>query len=55
VHDHDGRDLQLDYAEKTLSFIHRLWHRDVALETVVDGSRTLMRFSGDGLATKALK
>lgn len=55
VHEHDGRDLQLEYAEKTLSFIHRLWHRDVALESVIDGSRTLLRFGADGFGTKALK
>ena len=41
VHAHDGRDLQLEYAEKTLSYVHRLWERDVALETVVSGKRTL--------------
>jgi stage V sporulation protein R len=55
AHDHDGRDLQLEYAEKTLAFIYRLWHRDVALETTIDGSRTLLRFGEQGFASKALK
>lgn len=55
VHEHDGRDLQLEYAEKTLSFVHRLWHRDVALETVIEGSRTLLRFGEQGFTTKSLK
>jgi stage V sporulation protein R len=55
VHEHDGRDLQLDYAEKTLSFVHRLWHRDVALETIIDGVRTLLRFGAEGFASKAVK
>ncbi len=55
VHDHDGRDLQLDYAEKTLSFIHRLWHHDVALETTIEGSRTLLRYGEQGFASKSVK
>ena len=32
-HEHDGRDLHLDYAEKTLAHLRRLWGRDVVLET----------------------
>jgi stage V sporulation protein R len=54
MHYHDGRDLQLEYAEKTLSYIHRLWQRDVALETVVDGRRTLLQYGAKGFATKSL-
>ena len=34
AHDHDGRDLQLEYAEKTLAYVHRLWGREVVLETM---------------------
>jgi stage V sporulation protein R len=55
VHEHDGRDLQLEYAEKTLAFVNRLWHRDVALETIVEGSRTLLRYGEQGFTTKAIK
>jgi stage V sporulation protein R len=55
VHAHDGRDLQLAYAEKTLSYVHRLWQRDVALETVVDGKRSLLSYSERGFSTKTLK
>jgi stage V sporulation protein R len=55
VHGHDGRDLQIEYAEKTLAYVHRLWQRDVALETVVDGKRTLLLYGERGLSTKTLK
>jgi len=39
-HHHDGRDLQLDYAEKTLQYIQQLWTHDVAMETVIDNNKT---------------
>lgn len=55
VHAHDGRDLQLEYAEKTLSYVYRLWGRDVALETIVGGKRSLLLYSDRGFSTKALK
>jgi stage V sporulation protein R len=55
VHAHDGRDLQIEYAEKTLSYVHRLWQRDVALETVVGGKRTLLLYNDHGFSAKTLK
>ena len=55
VHEHDGRDLQLDYAEKTLGYLHRLWQRDVALETFIDGVRTVLGFNQQGFSSRALK
>ncbi len=54
-HSHDGRDLQLEYAEKSLSYLHRLWGREVVLETVVNGKRALLSYSGDGFSAKPLK
>jgi len=54
-HDHDGRDLHLEYAEKSLSYLYRLWGREVALETVLGGKRTLLVFNDQGLSTKSLK
>ena len=51
-HDHDGRDLQLEYAEKTLKYVQQLWGRDVAMETVIDNQRTLLTFSGNKLAIR---
>jgi stage V sporulation protein R len=55
VHAHDGRDLQLEYAERTLGYVHRLWGRDVVLETVVNGKRTALTFGEKGFAAKAMK
>ncbi len=55
VHSHDGRDLQLEYAEKTLSYIHRLWQRDVVVETVVSGKRMLLLYNDRGFSSKAVK
>ena len=54
-HDHDGRDLHLEYAERTMSYLYRLWGREVALETVVSGKRTVLTFNDRGFSTKPLK
>ena len=54
-HYHDGRDLQMEYAEKTLSHLRQLWQRDVALETAVDGKRCLMIYNDRGFSTKSLR
>ena len=49
-HEHDGRDLHLDYAEKTLGYLHRLWGRQVLLETLVDGQDCVLRHDDEGFA-----
>lgn len=54
-HYHDSRDLHLESAEKTLGYLHRLWGHDVALETVVNGKRTLLSVSERGFSAKSLK
>jgi stage V sporulation protein R len=54
-HYHDGRDLHLESAEKTLGYVYRLWGRDVALETLVNGKRTLLSVSSRGFSAKSLK
>ncbi len=54
-HAHDGRDLHLEFAEKTLAYVHRLWGHDVALETIVNGKRTLLSMSERGFSAKSLK
>jgi stage V sporulation protein R len=41
-HYHDGRDLLLEYAEKTLTHIAALWEREVVLETLLDGKKTIL-------------
>jgi stage V sporulation protein R len=49
-HDHDGRDLQLEYAERTLKYVQQLWGHDVVMETIVDSRPTLLTFA-DGKFT----
>lgn len=51
-HHHDGRDLHLEYAEKTLHSLHQLWRREVVLETVVNERKSLLCFSNDKLVIK---
>jgi stage V sporulation protein R len=51
-HFHDGRDLQLEYAEKTLQYVQQLWGRDVVLETIVDSQPTQLSFADRKLAIK---
>lgn len=51
-HDHDGRDLQLDYAEKTLQYIQQLWRHDVAMETVIDNNKTWLSIADNKLAMR---
>jgi len=45
-HCHEGDDLDLDYADKTLKYIHRLWSRPVHLETLVEGKKTVLSYEG---------
>ena len=51
-HEHDGRDLQLEYAEKTLKYLQQLWGHDVAMETVIDGNPTLLSFTDNKLTIR---
>lgn len=51
-HSHDGRDLQLEYAEKTLKYLRQLWGRDVLLQTVINEKKSLLCFSDDRLTIK---
>ena len=54
-HSHDSRDLQLEYAERTLAYLHQLWGHEVVLETVVNGKKVLLSYSDKGFSTKPLK
>ena len=54
-HAHDGRDLQLEAAEKTMGYLHELWGRDVLLETVLNRKKRLLSFGTQGFAMKVLK
>ncbi len=54
-HNHDGRDLHMEYAEKTLAYIQRLWGREVVLETTLQGKRTLLCYNDRGFSMRSLK
>jgi stage V sporulation protein R len=54
-HLHDGRDLHLEYAEKSLTYLQRLWSHEVVLETVLDGKRSLLCSNDRGFSVRALK
>ncbi|MCL5044728.1 MAG: SpoVR family protein [Deltaproteobacteria bacterium] len=54
-HYHDGRDLQLEYAEKTLAYVFRLWERECVLETVLQGRRSILCYNDRGFSMRALK
>jgi stage V sporulation protein R len=47
-HEHDGRDLELDYARMTLEHVQKLWGRRVLLDTVVEGTPMRLSFDPDG-------
>ncbi len=54
-HYHDARDLHLEYAEKSLAYLQRLWGREVVLETVLDGKRSLLCSNDRGFSVRSLK
>jgi stage V sporulation protein R len=45
-HRHEGVDLDMKYARKTHEYVHKLWGRDVHLETIMDGEPTVMHYDG---------
>jgi stage V sporulation protein R len=52
-HVHDGRDLHPEYAERTLAFVHQLWQREVTLETIMGGKRSLLVQNDRGFTVKS--
>lgn len=53
-HEHDSRDLQLEFAERTLQHVRNLWEREVVLETVVNGRKSLLKIVNDALKVERL-
>jgi stage V sporulation protein R len=53
VHEHEGRDLLVEYAEKTLFHLHALWGREVALETVINGKKMVLGYGEQGFSSRA--
>ncbi|MBI2055965.1 MAG: SpoVR family protein [Candidatus Sungbacteria bacterium] len=51
-HDHEGRDLQMEYAERTLEHLHRLWGREVVLETTVNNKKFYLEYGEKGFSVK---
>ncbi len=54
-HEFDGRELDLENAEKTLAFTYRLWGRPVVLDTVLDGKPCQLIFNDEGLSQRSLR
>jgi len=51
-HYHDGKDLDMQYAEKTLPYVHQLWGRRVHLETRLDGKTAVLTCDGGNVTKK---
>ncbi len=51
-HDFDGRELNLENAEKTLAYAFTLWGRRVVLASMIGGKRSLLAYDEDGLSTQ---
>jgi len=51
----DNERLQLEYGEKTLAYVSRLWGREVVLETTLQGKRSLLCYNERGFSMRALK
>jgi len=51
-HQHDGRDLDVPYAERTLEYVHRLWQHPVHLKTQ-EGERACLYTCDGETVTKA--
>jgi len=47
-HEHDGRSLQPEYLEKTLAYVHRLWGRQVLLETLMKEKPAIFSYDENG-------
>lgn len=54
-HAHDGKDLDIDYTERVLRAVHRLWGRPVHLETVLEEAPTRLSYNGEKNAQEAIR
>jgi stage V sporulation protein R len=46
-HRFERAELDLEYAQKAMEHVYKLWGRDVHLETVVDETQTVLHYDGD--------
>jgi stage V sporulation protein R len=51
-HCYEGQDLDMDYAERTLRYVYRLWNRPVHLETIMDEKQVVLTYDGERARTK---
>jgi stage V sporulation protein R len=49
-HAFDGKQLDVDYTERVLKNVHKLWGRPVHLETVVDDEKCVLSYDGDDMS-----
>ena len=55
THTHEGVDIQLDWAEQTLSNLARIWSRPVYLKTTVEDKPVLLSHDGESFKTEGLE
>jgi stage V sporulation protein R len=53
-HIYEDQEIDIDYAEKTLRFVHQLWKRNVHLETVLNGKGIILTYDGEKNTKKVL-
>lgn len=53
-HEHDGRDLHIEFADRTLAQLRELWGRDVALDTVLNGEPRRLVRNAEGLNVESV-
>ncbi len=46
-HHFEGQEMDLPYAEKTMEYLHLIWGRPVHLDTVFEGKRLRLTYTGD--------
>ena len=46
-HQHEGQDLDLVYAQKTLEYVHDIWSRPVHLDTTIEDQPVRLSYDGD--------
>lgn len=46
-HNHEGVDLDMEYARETLKALHKIWKRTVLIETVIGEQKKILVFNGE--------
>ncbi len=52
-HMYDGKPLDLDYTERTLSYLYKLWKRPVHVATLIDDVESIITHDGDNCVVEA--